>query len=130
MTPVARRRIGASGPAMTLGEGEGRHPQLMTFAGKNWRGQDEEEFAQLIISFDQKMHNPPKGERHCREIARWYADGNKEPVNYGPAVRIGPAKHLTLEPSARVEGGAFDFMLGPWDGEKHGIFGTRRLHII
>lgn len=24
----------------------------------------------------------------------------------------------------------FDFMLGPWDGEKHGIFGTRRLHII
>jgi hypothetical protein len=50
-----------------------------------------------------------------------------ETVKPSPVVMCGaPA----LPPAAKVDGGSFDFMLGPWDGEKHGIFGTRRLHII
>jgi hypothetical protein len=53
---------------------------LLTFAGRNWRGQDIEDFAAEIAAFDERMHNPPHGEAHCREIARWYVERNKQPI--------------------------------------------------
>jgi len=57
-------------PREGVGVGEGRHSQLLTFAGRNWRGQDIEDFTAEIMEFDEKMHNPPRGEAHCRDIAR------------------------------------------------------------
>jgi putative DNA primase/helicase len=91
-------------PREGLGQGEGRHQQLLTYAGQNWRGQDEEEFAQLLMRFDERMHNPSHGEAHCRSIARWYVERGKEPVVSGAKVVLGtPVQEWKLENFTAVE---------------------------
>ncbi len=104
---------------------EGRHPAIMRWCGQNWTG-DEEALIEGAIRFDEENHDDPRGAAHATECARWFIDRNKEYAKPSPVVIVGPA----LPAAHKVVGGSFDFMLGPWNGEKHGIFGTRRLHII
>ena len=110
------------------GEGEGRHPMMMSEIAAMWDGNmDEDEFVEKAMEINEKYCDPPKPESKIRSQVQWVM--RKEPAGQGgPKIVVGAP--LTLPASAQVSGGSFDFMLGPWDGEKHGIFGTRRLHII
>jgi hypothetical protein len=57
-------------------------------------------------------------------MVRWIME--RKPVDRGPVVMLGRAK---LEAPA-VRGAAYDFLLGPIAGEKHGVFALGSLHLI
>lgn len=95
---------------------EGRHPAIMEWCGKNFRGAgvDDDAFIQGAIDFDAENNNPARGHRHAAECARWYIDNEKEPAGAGPAVLMGYPK---LDQPERADGeevfvaGEFWFML-------------------
>jgi hypothetical protein len=125
--PAIRQR-GPRPPLEVRGEGEGRHPMMMSAIAAMWDGaMDEDTFVEKAMEVNERYCSPPKPESKIRNQVQWVM--RKEPAR-GPAVIIGAPKKLILPEWAEVPGGSFRFMLGPWDGEKHGIFGTRRLHII
>jgi hypothetical protein len=106
---------------------EGRHPAIMQWCAKNWKGPGfEDELIENAIQFDLENHAEPRGAAHAAECARWFIDNDKEVVSGGPAVVLGKAR--LDEP--RTSGTAFDFVLGPRDGEKHGVFALGSLHLV
>jgi Bifunctional DNA primase/polymerase, N-terminal len=107
------------------GEGEGRHPMLMSQAAKLWDGsKTEEEMFDAVQALNERHCDPPKEAHKVLGMVRWIME--REPVARGPVVMLGRAK---LEAPA-VRGTAYDFLLGPIAGEKHGVFALGSLHLI
>ena len=120
-------RMSAALPAdgRKYGEGEGRHPMLMSQAAKMWDGRkSEEEMFEAVQALNARHCDPPKEAHKVLGMVRWIME--REPVARGPVVMVGRAKLDT--PAAR--GTAYDFVLGPMAGEKHGAFALGSLHLI
>lgn len=107
------------------GEGEGRHPMLMSQAAKLWDGmKTEEQMFEALQAINLQHCEPPKEAHKLAGIVEWIM--LREPINRGPNMVIGKAKLST----PRIHGTAFDFVLGPQAGEKHGVFALGSLHLI
>lgn len=80
------------------GEGEGRHPMLVSQAARMWDGQmSETEFFDKLQDLNLKHCDPPKTAAHVVEIVKWFME--REPVDKGPRVVIGGSKPEPEEPT-------------------------------
>jgi hypothetical protein len=107
------------------GEGEGRHPMLMSQAAKLWDGEKSfEQMFEALQAVNQRYCDPPKEEHKLAGMIDWVM--SREPIRKGPTLVMGKPK-LQSPP---VRGTAYDFVLGPLPGEKHGVFALGSLHLI
>jgi len=90
-------------PLEVRGEGEGRHPMMMSEIAARWRGQSEEEFFDEVWPLNLKYCDPPKSEAKIRDQIKWAM--RKQPVSSkGPQVIVGqPKAEWTLENFTAVE---------------------------
>ena len=105
---------------------------MLNYAGTIYTTEiTEEEMLEKLIERNEEYSEEPLSMGDLKRMVD-YAFKKWEHAEAGPKAVFGSQEHkkLVLAPDAHVSGGSFDFMLGPWDGEKHGILGTRRLHII
>ncbi len=105
---------------------------MLNYAGAIYTTEiTEEEMLEKLIERNEEYSEEPLSMGDLKRMVD-YAFKKWEHAEAGPKAVLGgqERKKLVLAPSAHVSGGSFDFMLGPWDSEKHGILGTRRLHII
>ncbi len=73
------------------GEGEGRHPMLMSQAAKLWDGsKTEEEMFEAVQALNERHCDPPKEAHKVLGMVRWIME--REPVDRGPVVMLGRAK--------------------------------------
>jgi Bifunctional DNA primase/polymerase, N-terminal len=107
------------------GEGEGRHPMLMSQAAKLWDGEKSfEEMFEALQTLNEQYCDPPKEAHKLVGMIEWVM--SREPVTKGPTLVLGKPK-LQAPPVRRT---AYDFVLGPLAGEKHGVFALGSLHLI
>jgi hypothetical protein len=116
-------RVSAPLPAEghTLGEGEGRHPMLVSQAAKMWDGEiTETDFFDRLNDINLQYCDPPKTAGHVLDIVRHFMERRK-PMDRGPKILLKgrPALH---DP--------FDFVLAPAPGEDEGCFAAEDIHLI
>lgn len=72
-----------------IGEGEGRHYLLTSWAGRLWDGQKtEEQLYDEVWAINEQSCDPPRSERHVMDIVRWVIN-NGSPHDPGPKVTFG-----------------------------------------
>lgn len=86
------REVSVSAPmpaeGVKLGEGEGRHPLLMSQAARLWDGsKTREEFFADLEEVNQQHCGPPKSAAHLLDIIDWIME--RAPVSAGPKVLVG-----------------------------------------
>lgn len=75
-------------PGEKLGEGEGRHPMLMSMAAKLWDGaKTREGLFEDLDTINQEHCDPPKPAGHLLDIVDWIMQ--REPVVSAPVVTVG-----------------------------------------
>lgn len=75
-------------PGEKLGEGEGRHPMLMSMAAKLWDGvRSREQMFEDLDTINKEHCDPPRKESHILDIVDWIM--KREPVVSAPVVTIG-----------------------------------------
>jgi hypothetical protein len=106
-----------------LGEGEGRHPMLVSQAAKMWDGHiDETEFFDRLNDINLQYCDPPKTAGHVMDIVKHFME-RRQPIDRGPQVVLKGRKAF-LDP--------FDFVLASADGEDRGggCFAAGSVHLI
>lgn len=86
------RDVRVSAPMPTsgekLGEGEGRHPMLMSAAAKLWDGvKTRDQFYDDLETINQEHCEPPKSPAHLLDIIDWIME--RAPVVSAPTVLVG-----------------------------------------
>lgn len=72
-----------------VGEGEGRHYLLTSWAGRLWDGKkSEEDLFGEVWAINEQSCDPPRTEAHVRDIVRWVMQ-NGVPHDPGPKVTFG-----------------------------------------
>jgi hypothetical protein len=72
-----------------VGEGEGRHYLLTSWAGRLWDGRKSEEaLFEEVWAINEQSCDPPRTESHVRDIVRWVMS-NGTPHDPGPKVTFG-----------------------------------------
>lgn len=87
-TVPAGKLVSADGMGK-VGEGEGRHYLLTSWAGRLWDGKkSEEELFAEVWAINEQSCDPPRDEPHVRDIVRWVIE-NGTPHDPGPKVVFG-----------------------------------------
>jgi hypothetical protein len=82
-------------PGEKLGEGEGRHPMLMSAAARLWDGQKtRDDMLEDLESVNQAHCDPPKSPPHLLSCIDWVMA--REPNQAAPAVEIGSVWGITV----------------------------------
>jgi len=88
-TVPAGQRVEVPLDGSKLGEGEGRHYLLTSWAGRLWDGKKtEDELYEEVWAINEQSCDPPRSESHVRDIVRWVIS-NGTPHDPGPKVTFG-----------------------------------------